>query len=427
MNKEQKEAVWLLGLGTFLEYFDLMLYVHMAFFLNELFFPPVETNKAFLVSALTFCSSFIFRPFSAIIFGWLGDNVGRKTTVTITTIMMAISSIIIAVLPTYAEIGVTATWIIIICRILQGMSSLGEVVGAELYITEITKPPVQYVAVASIAIFATIGGICALGGGYLFTTFHLDWRKLFWLGAIVGIIGIFARINLRETIDFIDAKRRMKRILEKTSIKSISYNPILQGKINKKTFMALLLIHTAWPLYFYFSYIYCGNILKTTFGFSSNQVIFQNFIVGLVELSGYLFLAIGSYTINPLVFIRGKIIIFFPFCLILPYLLNHLNNSFELLLIQSFIMLFTFCYTPAMPIFLKHFQVFGRFTAASLTYAISRTIIYIVTSFGFVYLEQFGKWSLLLMIIPVNVGFIWGIQHFLYLERLKNSHPSRKG
>ncbi|WP_341753194.1 MULTISPECIES: MFS transporter [unclassified Candidatus Tisiphia] len=89
LTKEQKQAVGLLSVGTFLEYFDLMLYVHMAVFLNELFFPKADPHTTAIYSATAFCSTFVFRPIGAVIFGWLGDNMGRKTTVVITTFIMS--------------------------------------------------------------------------------------------------------------------------------------------------------------------------------------------------------------------------------------------------------------------------------------------------------------------------------------------------
>src|SRR3989338_5568294 len=89
LSKQQKEAAGLLQIGTFLEYFDLMLYVHMESLLNDLFFPKTDPDTASILSAFAFCSSFVFRPFGAILFGYLGDHIGRKSTVVITTLLMA--------------------------------------------------------------------------------------------------------------------------------------------------------------------------------------------------------------------------------------------------------------------------------------------------------------------------------------------------
>src|SRR5579862_3179675 len=112
LTSEQKEAVGILQLGTFLEYFDLMLYVHMAVLLNELFFPKTDPHTASLIAAFAFCSTYVLRPFGALLFGYIGDNIGRKTTVIITTMMMAVSCFVMANLPTYSQIGLTAAWVV---------------------------------------------------------------------------------------------------------------------------------------------------------------------------------------------------------------------------------------------------------------------------------------------------------------------------
>ena len=87
LSREQKEAVGLLQIGTFLEYFDLALYIHMAVLLNEIFFPKYDPHTASLLAAFALCSSLAFRPIGALIFGWIGDNIGRKPTIIITTVI----------------------------------------------------------------------------------------------------------------------------------------------------------------------------------------------------------------------------------------------------------------------------------------------------------------------------------------------------
>jgi MHS family proline/betaine transporter-like MFS transporter len=184
LTREQKEAVGLLSIGTILEYFDLMLYVHMAVLLNELFFEPTNPESAGFMTAIAFCSSFVFRPVGAVIFGWLGDNFGRKTTIVITTFLMALSCIMMAILPTYAQIGFAATVGVTLCRIVQSISSMGEVVGAKLYLTELLSPPIQYPVVTLIQAFAAFGGLLALGVATIVTSLGFDWRNAFWIGQL---------------------------------------------------------------------------------------------------------------------------------------------------------------------------------------------------------------------------------------------------
>ena len=433
LTKEQKSAVGLLSIGTFLEYFDLMLYVHMAVFLNDLFFPKSDPHTTAIYSATAFCSTFVFRPVGAVIFGWLGDNIGRKTTVIITTFMMALSCIMMANLPTYAQIGITASWLITICRILQGMSSMGEAIGATLYLTESINPPIQYPAVSSVAIFCTLGGVTALGIASLVTSYGFNWRIAFWIGAGVALIGTTARRSLRETPEFADAKRQLKKTFEQPSnvgsidLKKLENNPIWQEKANKITIIALFLIECMCPVRFYFVYIYCGNMLKTSFGYSAEQVIHQNFIISIFSFLSTLVLTYLSYRIYPLKIVKTLLLIFCLFALACPYLLNNVNSSFDVFLIQLFVMLFV----PTGPnlghsIFYKHFPVFKRFSCASLTFAISRALMHVVTSFAIVYLtEYWHHWGIMVILLPVCIGFAFGLFHFEKLEKEAGNYPQK--
>ena len=425
LTREQKEAIGLLSIGTFLEYFDLMLYVHMAVLLNELFFPQYDPDTTSILSAMAFCSTFIFRPIGALLFGWIGDNIGRKSTIIITTTMMAISCLIMANLPTYAQVGITASWAITICRIVQGMTSMGEIIGAYIYLIETIKRPMQFPAVASITVFSAVGTTAALGVASLATVYGFNWRIAFWIGGIVAIVGVVARTRLRETPEFVDMKKKMERAIERESgiteaenfLKS-SDNPMKKEKVKKMTSWALFLIKCGWPVCFYISYIHCSHILKNSFGYSAEQIIHQNFIVSIIDMIGMMILPHLSYYVYPLKILKIKTFIFLPFILISPYLLDHASSGFHILLIQSFIMFFVLENMPATPIFYIYFPVFKRFTYVTFIYALSRAVMYVITSFGLIYLTKcFGNYGLLVIVIPVTLGFIFGIYYFEKLEK----------
>jgi len=303
LTREQRQAVGLLSIGTFLEYFDLMLYVHMALLLNELFFPKTDPHTASLLAALAFCSTFVLRPIGALVFGYIGDHIGRRITVIITTMMMALSCFIMANLPTYAQIGVSATWIVTICRMLQGMSSMGELIGAQVYLTEISKPPIQYPAVTSIVTFAAFGTAAALAVASLVTSFGFNWRLAFWIGSGIALVGIAARTSLRETPDFADAKRQLEQTFDDAKIdkSKLRNNPVWNEKVKKKTSLAYFLIECMWPVTFYFVYLHCSNVLKHSFGYTAEQVIHHNFVISIVHLLSYIVITYLSYKIYPLI------------------------------------------------------------------------------------------------------------------------------
>ena len=434
LRREQKEAIGLLQIGTFLEYFDLLLYVHMTVFLNDLFFPKTDPHTAAIFSALAFCSTFVFRPFGALIFGYLGDTIGRKTTVIITTMMMALSCAVMAVLPTYAQIGISAAWIVTLCRMVQGLSSIGEVVGAEIYLTEIIKPPANNPIVASLMVFSTLGGTAALLLATFVTSYGFNWRNAFWFGACIALVGSVARIRLRETPEFADMKRRVKNAIEESNHYGLkkaaellkSTNPIWKEKVSYKTSLALLSIHCGVPVCFYFSYIHCGGILKTQFGYTSEQVIQQNLLISIIQLLTYTFLAVLSYKIHPLKILRAKIFFFAPFVVLCPYLLENLHSSFDLFLLQVFSITFMLTDVPAAAILIKNIPIFKRFTYTSFLYALSRAIIYVITSFGLVYLtDWFSHYGLWVIMVPITSIFIWGLHHFENLEKQFADQPPR--
>ncbi len=199
LTRYQKEAIAIISFGTFLEYFDLMLYVHMAILLNDLFFPKSDPTTTQLLTAFAFCSTFILRPIGGLIMGKIGDAMGRKSTIMLTTFLMSAACLLMAKLPTYAEIGIYATLGVILCRVMQGFSSLGEAMGALIYMNEFFKTPNRYVASGIIDFAGRLGTMFALviASFALFADFN--WRLAFWIGAVIAVIGVFARIRLRET------------------------------------------------------------------------------------------------------------------------------------------------------------------------------------------------------------------------------------
>lgn len=420
LTKKQKEAVVLLSLGTLLEYFDLMLYVHMSVLLNELFFSKADTYATSLYSIAALCATFIFRPLGALVFGYLGDTYGRKTTVIITTLMMATSCVVMSLLPTYNEIGIKASIIIIVCRIIQGMSSMGEVIGTEVYLTEFTKPPIQYPVVALATVFATVGTFIALGVATIVTSYGFNWRYAFGIGAIIAVVGTIARTALRETPEFANAKLKLLKTFEKANrdIKVLENNPFWKEKIDKKIAIALFIMDCGWPVCFYFAYIYCGDILIIKFNYTPEEVIKQNFKLSVVELISIITVATLSYKIYPFKILKALLSMFTITVLLCPYLLNKASNPNQIFIIQSLIMAFSLNVMPAVPICFKHFPIFKRFTSVTFTYALSAACMYVISSFGFPHLiKAFGNWGLLVIMIPTSIGFGFGIFHFDKLEK----------
>jgi len=431
LTKNQKQSILLLQTGTFLEYFDLMIYVHMAVVLNELFFPPTDPKTTALLTAFAFCSTYVFRPLGALIFGYIGDTYGRKPTVIMTTTLMGVCCLLMANLPTYAEIGILAAVSVTILRMVQGMSSMGEIMGAEIYITEITKSPLQYPAVCSISLAAAIGAMVALGVATLATRIGFNWRLAFWFGVIVSIIGIIARTTLRETPIFVDAKRKLRKAISNayehgsnnTTELLKSASSAWQEKLNFKTCFSFFSIFCGWPLCFYLAYIYFIPLLKSKCGYSANDLILHNFFLVTFQLIRTLSCTLLSYKIYPLFIAKITGVLFIITICIIPYILNGYFNNYYIFIIQSLI-LCGIITNPADPIIIKHFPIFKRFTAVTFGYALSQALMYVITSFSLVYLtdwlDHYGIW-----IISFPVSYFWfkGIYHYEDLEKNSGTYP----
>jgi MFS family permease len=136
MTKEEKKVIFASSLGTVFEWYDFYLYGSLAAIIAKQFFAGLEPGAAFIASLMAFAAGFIVRPFGALVFGRLGDMIGRKYTFLVTILIMGLSTFIVGILPTYATIGAAAPVILIGLRLLQGLALGGEYGGAATYVAE---------------------------------------------------------------------------------------------------------------------------------------------------------------------------------------------------------------------------------------------------------------------------------------------------
>jgi MFS family permease len=136
MTREEKKVIFASSLGTVFEWYDFYLYGSLAPIIAKQFFAGLDPQAAFIASLLAFAAGFIVRPFGALVFGRLGDMIGRKYTFLVTILIMGLSTFIVGVLPSYATIGVAAPVILIGLRMLQGLALGGEYGGAATYVAE---------------------------------------------------------------------------------------------------------------------------------------------------------------------------------------------------------------------------------------------------------------------------------------------------
>src|SRR6201992_3810349 len=133
---EERKVIFASSLGPVFEWYDFYIYGTLGSFLAKYFFSTVPPNVAFIFTLLAFAAGFAVRPFGALIFGRLGDLIGRKYTFLITMSLMGVGTFFIGLLPSYASVGIAAPVILIALRLFQGLALGGEYGGAAIYVAE---------------------------------------------------------------------------------------------------------------------------------------------------------------------------------------------------------------------------------------------------------------------------------------------------
>jgi len=213
ITHDERKVIFASSLGTVFEWYDFYLYGSLAAIIAKHFFAGVNETTAFIFALLAFAAGFAVRPFGAIVFGRLGDMIGRKHTFLITIILMGVSTAVVGLLPSYASIGVAAPIILITLRLLQGLALGGEYGGAATYVAEHAPPGRRGFFTSWIQTTATLGLFLSLLvilacrtalGTEAFEAW--GWRIPFLLSILLLIVSVYIRMQLQESPVF----KRMK-------------------------------------------------------------------------------------------------------------------------------------------------------------------------------------------------------------------------
>ncbi|VVO46733.1 MFS transporter [Pseudomonas fluorescens] len=217
ITKEERKVIFASSLGTVFEWYDFYLYGSLAAIIAKHFFAGVNETTAFIFALLAFAAGFAVRPFGAIVFGRLGDMIGRKHTFLITIVIMGISTAIVGFLPGYATIGVAAPVILITLRLLQGLALGGEYGGAATYVAEHAPPGKRGYFTSWIQTTATLGLFLSLlvilACRTLLGTEAFEawgWRIPFLLSILLLIVSVYIRLQLSESPVFKKMKEEGK-------------------------------------------------------------------------------------------------------------------------------------------------------------------------------------------------------------------------
>src|SRR5277367_7134318 len=214
MTAEERKVIFASSLGTVFEWYDFYIYGTLGAFLAKFFFSNVPPNVGFIFALLAFAAGFAVRPFGALIFGRLGDMIGRKYTFLITMSLMGVGTFFIGLLPGYASWGIAAPVVLILLRLIQGLALGGEYGGAAIYVAEHAPPGKRGYYTSWIQTTATLGLFAALlvvigtrtyVGEEAFKAW--GWRIPFLVSLLLLIVSLWIRMKLDESPVFLNMKR----------------------------------------------------------------------------------------------------------------------------------------------------------------------------------------------------------------------------
>ncbi|MBR8131778.1 MFS transporter [Burkholderia ambifaria] len=217
MTAEEKKVIFASSLGTVFEWYDFYLAGSLAAYISKSFFSGVNPTAAFIFTLLGFAAGFAVRPFGAIVFGRLGDMVGRKHTFLVTIVIMGLSTFVVGFLPGYATIGIAAPVIFIAMRLLQGLALGGEYGGAATYVAEHAPANRRGFYTAWIQTTATLGlflsllvilGVRTFIGEESFGSW--GWRVPFVASILLLAVSVWIRLQLNESPVFLRIKAEGK-------------------------------------------------------------------------------------------------------------------------------------------------------------------------------------------------------------------------
>lgn len=368
--KKNAKAIFAAMVGNALEYYDVMLYGFFAAMLAPLFFPTDNQAISTLSSLGTFAAGFIMRPLGGIIFGHLGDKFGRRQSLIIAIFLVTIPTFTIGLLPTYAEIGMAAPIILLLCRLLQGLCVGGEYSGASIFVIEYSKQGREAFSGSILCASGVFGGVLGTFLGFLFTLPCMPswgWRIPFLIGTGFGLIGFYIRTRISETPDFI--KHRDEKISK------IPLCDVLQKR--KRNLVCTIGIGATALIPLYLSSVYMGHLLSADLHLPTSQIMLVNilfniFLMLLLPLMGII--ADKKTKKENLMIYSSLALLFLSYPLF--FLMNmHLSIS-NIIFCQALLAIINASFVaPSMALMSTFFPVHERYSGIGFGYALGGALL----------------------------------------------------
>lgn len=356
--------------GIILEGYNNTLYGFFAVSLASLFFPPTLFTSPIIASFSAFAAGFTARPLGGILFGYIGDRFGRRVSLQLTILLTAIPTLLIGFLPSYDTIGIMAPFILLLCRLLQGISTASDYTGVIIYVAEQRGIKNHVFVMCFLVACGFLGALLGILVSFFLTSSMSPvwgWRLSFIVGGLLSLVVYFLRLKMRESPWF---KAVEKRSENKT-------NPLIAIlKEDKTKLLACCIFGGANLVPVYIATIYLNAELKEHLEFSTSQILLNNFwilLVGtiLVLCSTKLIMRFGEFLV-----MKYSLYWFIFFSIPVYMWAIHSPSEFSLVTLQFFIILGDAPQIAALAIFLpKLFPVNRRYSGIGFSYTLGQALL----------------------------------------------------
>jgi metabolite-proton symporter len=365
-DNQRRRAIIAGTVGNILEWYDFGVYGYFVSTISALFFPTTDKLSSLLLTFAVFGVGFVMRPLGSILFGIYGDRVGRRAALSVVIFMMAISTLLIGLLPTYAEVGILAPILLTLIRLFQGLSAGGEWGGSTAYLVEFAPPGrrgfIGSWQQVSVGAGFLLGSLSAALISQLLSPSDVasyGWRIPFLLGVVVGGVGAYLRWSLSDTPSFVDIEERG----------AVSKAPLIEAlTVERKATLTIFGMTLHNTVAYYIPIVYMTNYIRTAGGLSASAAMWIGtaclavFVV-LIPIWGALSDRIGR---KPLLLLSagGYIVLSFPLLMMAS------SGSVALAFAAQLIMIvfLSFFSGPCPAAYAELFPTRVRYTALSVGY-----------------------------------------------------------
>lgn len=360
------------AIGHFVEWFDFAVYAYAAPVIASQFFPEFDSAAALLSTFAVYAVGFVARPVGGFLLGALGDKFGRKNILALVILLMGVSTTLIGLLPTYAAIGVLAPILLVILRMIQGLSAAGETIGSCLFVAEHSPVASRGRNVGIVYTASNLPPVVAALLVLFLTTVMSDssyetwgWRVPFLIAAPLAFVGLWIRLKVEESPVYGEMKKTQE--VEKAPIRSVF-------KENRNAMFTVFSIAAVTSLGYYSLTGYFYSYMTVTIGIPSDQALISNSIALLIAFITVPIAAAISDRIGR----RKALLIAVGFSAVVgipAYVLVNIATLPAAIAAQALLgFALGLVFGPAGVAFVEAFPAKVRYTGASISYNVAYTI-----------------------------------------------------